>query len=98
MGTDHLGRDVLSRVFWGARTSLLIMAIGVLVALGVGVPIGLTSGYLGGLVDRVLVLVMDSISSFPGLLLAMAPAAMSGRGVVNIGIAITPIYVRRSVR
>jgi len=93
MGTDHLGRDVLSRVFWGARTSLLIMAIGVLVALVVGVPIGLTSGYLGGLVDRVLVLVMDSIYSFPGLLLAMALAAILGRGVVNIGIAITVIYV-----
>ncbi len=93
MGTDHLGRDVLSRVFWGARTSLMIMAIGVLVALVVGVPIGLTSGYLGGLVDRTLVLVMDSIYSFPGLLLAMALAAILGRGVVNIGIAITVIYV-----
>jgi peptide/nickel transport system permease protein len=93
MGTDHLGRDVLSRVFWGARTSLMIMAIGVFVALLVGVPLGLTSGYVGGLVDRVLVLVMDSIYSFPGLLLAMALAAILGRGVVNIGIAITVIYV-----
>ncbi len=93
MGTDNLGRDVLSRVFWGARTSLAIMAIGVLVALVVGVPLGLVSGYLGGVTDRVMVLVMDSIYSFPGLLLAMALAAILGRGVVNIGIAITVIYI-----
>ncbi len=93
MGTDHLGRDVLSRVFWGARTSLMIMAIGVLVALVVGVPLGLISGYMGGIVDRALVVFMDSIYSFPGLLLAMALAAILGRGVVNIGIAITVIYV-----
>ncbi len=93
MGTDILGEDVLSRVFWGARTSLAIMAIGALVALVVGVPLGLLSGYLGGLTDRIMVLVMDSIYSFPGLLLAMALAAILGRGVVNIGIAITVIYV-----
>lgn len=93
MGTDNLGRDVFSRVLWGARTSLMIMFIGVAVALAVGLPLGLLSGYVGRGLDRVLVLVMDSIYSFPGLLLAIALAAILGRGIVNIGIAITVIYV-----
>jgi len=70
MGTDGIGRDVFARVIWGARTSLEIMAIGALLALVVGFPLGLLSGYAGGKIDRVLVLVMDSIYAFPGLLLA----------------------------
>ncbi len=93
MGTDALGQDVFTRLLWGTRTSLLIMVIGVLVALVVGVPLGLFSGYVGKLWDRGLVLVMDSIYSFPGLLLAMSLAAVIGKGVVNVGIAITVIYV-----
>ena len=75
MGTDNVGRDVLSRVIWGARTSLEIMAIGVLIALAVGFPVGLLSGYVGGKIDRLLVLIMDSIYAFPGLLLAALIAA-----------------------
>ena len=93
MGTDNVGRDVLSRVIWGARTSLEIMAIGVLIALAVGFPVGLLSGYVGGKIDRSLVLIMDSIYAFPGLLLAALIAAVIGRGVFNIGIAITVIYI-----
>jgi peptide/nickel transport system permease protein len=93
MGTDNVGRDVLSRVIWGARTSLEIMAIGVFIALAVGFPAGLLSGYIGGITDRILVLVMDSIYAFPGLLLAALIAAVIGKGVFNIGIAITVIYI-----
>src|SRR5437867_2301103 len=93
MGTDPVGRDVFSRILYGTATSLEIMAIGVLVALAVGFPLGLFSGYLGGGLDKMLVLVMDSLYSFPGLLLAGLIAVFLGKGVVNIGLAVTGIYI-----
>lgn len=93
MGTDYVGRDVMSRVLYGTRTSLTIMAIGVFIALIVGFPLGLYSGYLGGNLDKVLVLVMDSLYSFPGLLFAGLIAVLLGKGVVNIGLAVTVIYI-----
>jgi peptide/nickel transport system permease protein len=93
MGTDHVGRDVFSRVLHGTATSLQIMSIGVFVALAVGFPLGLFSGYVGGRIDKVLVLVMDSLYAFPGLLLAGLIAVFLGKGVVNIGLAVTVIYV-----
>jgi len=93
MGTDGIGRDVFARVIWGTRTSLLIMAIGALLALVAGFPLGLLSGFVGGKVDRVLVVIMDSVYAFPGLLLAALIAAVIGKGIFNIGIAITVIYI-----
>ena len=93
MGTDPIGRDVFSRILYGARTSLAIMAIGVSVALAVGFPLGLYSGYRGGNLDKTLVLIMDSLYSFPGLLFAGLIAVLLGKGVVNIGLAVTVIYV-----
>src|SRR6058998_3257436 len=84
MGTDPVGRDVFSRILFGTSTSLEIMAIGVFVALLVGFPIGLFSGYTGGRIDKVLVLVMDSLYAFPGLLLAGLIAVLVGKGVVII--------------
>src|SRR5438093_10497670 len=92
MGTDNLGQDVFSRVLWGAQTSLEVMAIGVVLALAVGFPVGLYSGYVGGSIDKAILLVMDSVYAFPGLLLAALVAAMLVKGAFNIGIAIPVIY------
>ncbi|SHH17650.1 ABC transporter permease [Thermosipho atlanticus] len=91
-GTDNLGRDVLSRVIYGARIALLIAFIAVAIAAGVGVPLGLISGFLGGPLDRILTLIMDAIYSFPGLILAIAIAAVLGPGVINIAISIAVVY------
>jgi peptide/nickel transport system permease protein len=93
MGTDAIGRDVFSRVLHGTRTSLVIMLIAVSTAFVVGFPLGLYSGYRGGRFDKVLVLIMDSLYAFPGLLFAGLIAVLLGKGVVNIGLAITVIYV-----
>lgn len=93
MGTDRAGQDVWSRILWGARVPLAIVALSTVVSLAVGLPLGLLSGFRGGRVDRGLVLVMDSIYAFPGLLLAIAVAAVIGRGVVNISLAVAIVYI-----
>jgi peptide/nickel transport system permease protein len=93
LGTDNYGRDVLSRIIGGARTVLGIAILAALMSAMIGIPVGLLSGFFGGLFDRVLSLVMDSIYSFPGLILAIAMAALLGPGILNIAIAIAVIYV-----
>ena len=93
MGTDHLGRDVLSRVIWGARIALLVSTSAAVLSLVIGAPLGLVSGFLGGKLDRVLSLVMDSIYAFPSLVLAIAIAAVLGPGIANVAIAISVIYI-----
>ena len=93
LGTDNYGRDVLSRIIHGARTVLGIAILAALMSASVGVPLGLLSGFFGGMADRVLSLVMDSIYSFPGLILAIAMAALLGPGMVNVAVAIAVIYI-----
>lgn len=93
MGTDNLGRDIWARMVWGAQTILGVAFAAALISSLVGIPLGLFSGFAGGAVDRVLSLTMDSVYSFPGLILAIAFAAMLGPGVVNITLAVAVIYI-----
>jgi peptide/nickel transport system permease protein len=97
-GTDDLGRDVLARVIYGARASLLAGAISVTIALTVGVPLGLLSGYRGGLIDALISRITDAMLACPFLILAIALAAFLGPSLGNamiaIGISATPIFVR----
>ena len=99
MGTDSLGSDVFSRVVYGARISLQASLISVGIAMGVGVPLGLVSGYFRGFWDEwILMRIVDSIQAFPFLILALVIAAVLGGGLgfamIAIGIAFIPNFVR----
>jgi peptide/nickel transport system permease protein len=97
-GTDDLGRDILSRVMYGARASLLAGAISVGIALSVGVPLGLLSGYRGGFIDALISRITDAMLACPFLILAIALAAFLGPSLsdamIAIGISATPIFIR----
>jgi peptide/nickel transport system permease protein len=93
LGTNHLGQDMLSRVYSGGAIMFQVSVLSVIVCLAVGVPIGLFASYRGGFSDKVASLVMDSIYAFPGLVLAIAIAAMLGPGVVNMALSIAVVYV-----
>jgi peptide/nickel transport system permease protein len=97
-GTDDLGRDILSRVMYGARASLLAGAISVGIALSIGVPLGLLSGYRGGFIDALISRITDAMLACPFLILAIAFAAFLGPSLsdamIAIGISATPIFIR----
>lgn len=100
MGTDDLGRDILSRIIYGTRTSLLAGVISVGIAVAIGLPLGLLAGFYRGRLDDVLMRLTDAMLSFPFLVLALAMAAVLGAGLdramIAIGIVFTPGFVRLS--
>lgn len=98
LGTDDLGRDLLSRIIYGARISLQTGTMVILLAMAVGVPLGAVAGYVGGAVDEVIMRITDVFLGFPSLLLALAIASVLGPGLTNamIAVAVTwwPWYTR----
>jgi peptide/nickel transport system permease protein len=98
LGTDDLGRDVLTRLLYGARLSLGAACLAVAIATLAGVPIGLVAGYLGGAVDDALMRVIDALQAFPALILAMAIAAALGPGLFNVMVAVGIVYTPRFAR
>ncbi len=98
MGTDEIGRDVLSRMIWGARASLLAGVVSVLIAVAIGVPFGLVSGYFGGWTDSIISRITDALLAMPFLIMAIALAAFLGPSLTNamiaIGLSAVPIFIR----
>ncbi|TKR56900.1 ABC transporter permease [Allopusillimonas ginsengisoli] len=98
LGTDELGRDIFSRLLYGARASLLAGMCSVLIALAAGVPLGLLAGYFGGLIDGCISRLTEALLSIPFLILAIALAAFLGPSLTNamiaIGISAAPLFIR----
>lgn len=97
-GTSRQGYDVLSRTLFGSQAALQVVVLATALSLVIGVPLGLVSGYLGGRLDRVLLFLMDTIYTLPGLLLSVTLAFVVGRGILNAAIAISIAYIPQYYR
>ena len=98
LGTDSLGRDTLSRIIYGSRTSLLVGVVSIFIAASIGMALGLLAGYFTGLTNAIIMRFIDALMAFPMILLALVVASVLGGGLSNviiaIGIALTTVYAR----
>ncbi|MBN2049683.1 MAG: ABC transporter permease [Spirochaetales bacterium] len=98
LGNDELGRDIFSRIIYGARTSLAIGFVAVMIAAGCGILLGLVAGYLGGMVNSVISRVMDALMSIPAIMLSLGLGIIFGAGMTSLmiilGLATVPTYTR----
>lgn len=97
-GTSRQGYDVFSRTLFGSQAALQVVVLATLLGLIIGVPIGMVSGYIGGRLDRILLFLMDTIYTLPGLLLSVTLAFVVGRGLWNAAIALSIAYVPQYYR
>jgi peptide/nickel transport system permease protein len=102
LGTDRLFFDVFSRVIWGARTAIEVVVLSILICVAVGVPLGLVSGYYGGWMDRILVMIMDALFAFPSFLLAIVFSFLFtdiiGGSVLAVALSLSVIYIPQYFR
>ncbi len=97
-GTNVRGYDVFSRTLFGTQAALQVVILATTLSVFIGVPLGLISGYLGGKVDKVLLFIMDTIYTLPGLLLSITLAFILGRGILNVAIAVSISYIPQYYR